>query len=118
MAEGNDYWQHVAIHVAYVDLALNIADLRSQVERWTEGEELGLLIAREKAARAEALLDHVSWPQEMRATVDALRESLHPLAEALNRGDLAATQGARPRLSAASHDLAHAFYDQWLSSAM
>jgi len=103
-----------SIHSSYLDLSANIADLRTRVGEWQQGNEDSLKIAEEKLERTEVVLGAVTWPVEMSAAIGKARAAVGPMATALKAKDLAAADTAAKALGDASHDITHAFYPDWL----
>lgn len=103
-----------AVHVSYLDLTANITDLRTRVTDWQKGDDNGLNIAKEKVERIQAILASVTWPSLLMPTAGAAYAAVAPMAKALAAQDKPAAQAAAETFGAASHDLTHAFYGDWL----
>ena len=102
---------------AYLDLTLNIADLRARLTAWEKGDESSLGIAQEKLERIQALVGHTVWPKTLALSVYKAGGALAPLSKALKDKDVAAAQAVAKTLGDASHDITHDFYGTWLMSA-
>ena len=101
---------------AYLDLTVNIADLRARVTAWEKGDESSLGIAQEKLERIQALISHTVWPKALALSVYKAGGALAPLAKALKDKDVASAQTVAKTLGDASHDITHDFYGAWLMS--
>jgi hypothetical protein len=104
----------MAPHAAYLDLAANIADLRSRVDLWQKGDEASLGIAKEKLDRIEIVLGSTAWPQAESAAVAKTKAAVGPMTKALDAKDPAAAVVAAKAFGDASHDVTHAHYSDWL----
>ncbi|MBI4498061.1 MAG: hypothetical protein HY689_09205 [Chloroflexi bacterium] len=102
------------VHATYVDVAGNLADLRSRVARWEQGDAGSLNIAKEKAERLRALLRHATWPPAMTGPVTKIATALEPVEQALKAQDLAAAQQQLDAIQEYTEDLEHDFYDTWV----
>jgi hypothetical protein len=105
------------IQAAYLDLSLNVTDLRTRIGDWQKGDENGLTIGQEKLDRAQAILGHVNWPAPLSAAIEATRMAIQPLGQAFKDKNVAVTQAALKPIGDASHDLTHAYYGNWLATA-
>lgn len=101
---------------AYLDLTLNISDLRARITAWEKGDEASLGVAQEKLERIEALLGHTVWPKTITPAIYKTGATLEPLAKALSTKDAVTAQTLAKTLGEASHDVTHAFYGVWLVS--
>ena len=106
----------MAPHAAYLDLAANIADLRSRVDLWQKGDEASLGIAQEKLDRVGVLAKHLAAVGALPKPVTAIDRSLPAIGSALAAKDAARAQESLKPLADASHDLTHDFY-VWLNGS-
>lgn len=104
---------HVALHVAFLDLMARLQEFDDLVQRGGQGDAEALEEATEMTEWIEALLDSVSWPPALTATVEALDTAFHEVEEALNAGDAAMATASLEALSTAFHELSHEVYE-WL----
>ncbi|MBI2872926.1 MAG: hypothetical protein HYY00_07060 [Chloroflexi bacterium] len=102
----------------YLDLSVNVSDLRSRITQWEGGDQNSLNIATEKAERIEALLHAIPWPAALSEPVEKIEKALPSVEAALKAKDVAAAKQAVAPIGEASHDLTHAFYEKWVPGMM
>jgi len=103
----------MAAHASYLDLTANIADLRTRVGLWQQGDESSLNIAKEKVDRLNILVKHMSTLGVLAKPRQAVANGLPAVTAALEKQDAAAAQSALKPIADASHDLTHDFYS-WM----
>jgi hypothetical protein len=111
----SQHFSPMAMHVIYLDLNNNIADLKMRVAAWDKGDEASLNIASEKLERIQVLVTHALSTGVMAKPLMAIGSSLPAVSAALGRKNAATTVGALKPLSDAAHDLTHDFY-AWLNT--
>lgn len=104
------HFSPMAPHAIYLDLSANLADLRSRVAAWGQGDENSLNIAKEKVDRIQVLIQHASTTGTLLKPLKAILSSLPSISGALEHKDAAAANQALKPLSDAAHDLTHEFY--------
>jgi len=103
-----------AVHASYLDLAGNIAELRTRIGEWQKGDLESLKIAQDRLARTMVVLGSITWPAEMKASIGKTALAVEPMAKAMRDTDVASAQTAATALGDGSHDVTHAFYPDWL----
>ncbi|MDP2661506.1 MAG: hypothetical protein Q8R28_12335, partial [Dehalococcoidia bacterium] len=103
-----------AVHASYLDLAGNIAELRTRIGEWQKGDLESLKIAQDRLARTMVILGSITWPAEMKAAIGKTALAVEPMAKAMRDMDVASAQTAATALGDGSHDVTHAFYPDWL----
>lgn len=102
------------VYASYLDLSANVTDFRTRVAAWQKGDDASLDVAAEKVDRIAMVIDHVAWPDELKATVTSMHDQLEPVSTALTAKSQATLKDPLSMVATASHDLTHAFYESWM----
>ena len=103
------------VYASYLDLAGNVADFRMRVAAWQKGDDASLDLAAEKVDRIGMVIDHVTWPDQLKVSVMAMHDQLAPVSTALTAKSQATLREPFATVAAVSHDMSHAFYESWMT---